>query len=401
MYSKKYNDEVRFNMTIMERINTTETVANKSDAIPVLKRQKLTRKRLKEFTEYTGKPIISIYMDTYRFGEEQLLNGRQLGRIIPHIEKELISKGLSLEEISEYIQPLKNLAENENEWQHMDEGIAIFISEQLAISYTLHNDVDFSWTVDEKPRLEPLIKELGIDKDFLILSVSQDDVRLLEADEQGFKKLGLAEIPGRMKDVVAENDLEKTKPSRIDNGAGFAVSFGHDKNEIQDQQIYKFLKTIADNLKTALPVNDNRPIVVLCPPSYMSVFREHSALQHTRIAFVHGAWSRAAEHELYESALPIFNEELDNTETIIEEIIDKGESQKLIERSTSAIHELSTETGRIDTLIIKPIKSNGSPKNKDDITIVDEILINTVEGNGRIISYELDDVFPMTATLRY
>lgn len=382
-------------MTITERIDTAITT------IPVMKRQKLTRERLKDFTKYTGKPIISIYMDTYKYGEEQLLNAKQLERIIPHIEKELTEKNIHLKTVEEYLRPLKNLAENENEWQHMDEGLAIFISEELAISYTLHNDVDFSWTVDEKPRLEPLIKELGIDKNFLILSVSQDDVRLLEADEQEFKKLDLAEIPGRMKDVVAENNLEKTKPSRIDNGAGFAVSFGHDKNEIQDQQIYKFLKTIADNLKTALPVNDNRPIVILCPPTYMSVFREHNALQHTRTAFVNGAWSRATELELYEASLAAFQEELDNTATIVEQIINKGENQKLIERSTSAIHELSSETGRIDTLIIKPIKTNGSPKNKDDITIVDEILINTIEGNGRIISYELDDVFPMTATLRY
>lgn len=388
-------------MTIIERIDTTETTTGKDISIPVLKRQKLTRKRLKEFTKHNGQPIISIYMDTYKYGEEQLLNAKQLERIIPHIEKELIEKGLDSEIIQEYLRPLRNLAENETEWLHMDEGLAIFISDELAISYTLHNDVDFSWTVDEKPRLEPLIKELGIDKNFLILSVSQDDVRLLEADEQEFKKLDLVDIPGRMKDVVAENDLEKTKPSRIDNGAGFAVSFGHDKSIIQDQQIYRFLKAIADNLKTALPVNDNRPIVILCPPNYMSVFREHHALQHTRIAFVHGAWSRATENELHESALSAFQEELDNTETIVENIIDKGESQKLIERSTSAIHELSSETGRIDTLIIKPIKTNGSPKNKDDITIVDEILINTVEGNGRIISYELDDVFPMTATLRY
>lgn len=388
-------------MTTIERIDTTETTMGKDISIPVLKRQKLTRKRLKEFTKHNGQPIISIYMDTYKYGEEQLLNAKQLERIIPHIEKELTEKGLDSEIIQEYLRPLRNLAENEAEWLHMDEGLAIFISDELAISYTLHNDVDFSWTVDEKPRLEPLIKELGIDKSFLILSVSQDDVRLLEADEQEFKKLDLVDIPGRMKDVVAENDLEKTKPSRIDNGAGFAVSFGHDKSIIQDQQIYRFLKAIADNLKTALPANDNRPIVILCPPTYMSVFREHNALQHTRTAFVHGAWSRATELELYEASLAAFQEELDNTETIVENIIDKGESQKLIERSTSAIHELSSETGRIDTLIIKPIKTNGSPKNKDDITIVDEILINTVEGNGRIISYELDDVFPMTATLRY
>lgn len=388
-------------MTTIERIDTTETTMGKDISIPVLKRQKLTRKRLKEFTKHNGQPIISIYMDTYKYGEEQLLNAKQLERIIPHIEKELTEKGLDSEIIQEYLRPLRNLAENEAEWLHMDEGLAIFISDELAISYTLHNDVDFSWTVDEKPRLEPLIKELGIDKSFLILSVSQDDVRLLEADEQEFKKLDLVDIPGRMKDAVAENDLEKTKPSRIDNGAGFAVSFGHDKSIIQDQQIYRFLKAIADNLKTALPANDNRPIVILCPPTYMSVFREHNALQHTRTAFVHGAWSRATELELYEASLAAFQEELDNTETIVENIIDKGESQKLIERSTSAIHELSSETGRIDTLIIKPIKTNGSPKNKDDITIVDEILINTVEGNGRIISYELDDVFPMTATLRY
>ena len=384
-------------MTITEKIDTTTRTA-----IPVLRRQKLTRERLKDFTKYTGKPIISIYMDTYKFGEEQLLNAKQLERIIPHIEKELTEKNLHQETIEEYLRPLRKLAENENEWQHMDEGLAIFISEELAISYTLHNDVDFSWTVDEKPRLEPLIKELGIDKNFLILSVSQDDVRLIEADEQEFKKLDLAEIPGRMKDAIPEDNLQKHSPKRIGNGSsGFAVSFGHDKSEIQDQQIERFLKTIAENLKTALPVNDNRPIVILCPPNYMSAFREHHALQHIRTAFVHGAWSRATDLEIYEAALPIFQEELDNTATIVEQIIDKGENQKLIERSTSAIHELSSETGRIDTLIIKPIKTNGSPKNKDDITIVDEILINTIEGNGRIISYELDDVFPMTATLRY
>lgn len=141
-------------MTITEKIDTTTRTA-----IPVLRRQKLTRERLKDFTKYTGKPIISIYMDTYKFGEEQLLNAKQLERIIPHIEKELTEKNLHQETIEEYLRPLRKLAENENEWQHMDEGLAIFISEELAISYTLHNDVDFSWTVDEKPRLEPLIKE--------------------------------------------------------------------------------------------------------------------------------------------------------------------------------------------------------------------------------------------------
>lgn len=388
-------------MTILEHPKTTETTVKENVGIPVVKRQKLTRDCLKEFTKLSNKPVVSIYMDTYKFGEEQLLNAKQLGRVISHVEKELLNADLSTEEVEEYIKPLKDLVNNESEWLHMDEGLAIFISAERAVSYTLHHDVDFSWTVDKKPRLEPLIKELGLDKNFLILSVSQDDVRLLEADEQTFKKLDLVDIPGRMKDVVAENNLEKTKPTRIDNGAGFAVSFGHDKSIIQDQQIYRFLKAIADNLKTALPLNDNRPIVILCPPNYMSVFREHHALQHTRLAFVHGAWSRAAEHELYEAALPAFNDELDNTETIVENIIDKGESQKLIERSTSAIHELSSEIGRIETLIIKPIRVNGSPKNEDEITIVDEILINIVEGNGQIISYELDDVFPMTATLRY
>lgn len=389
-------------MTILEHPKTTETTQKEYEAIPVLSRQKLSRDKLKEFTKITNKPIVSIYMDTYKYGEEQLLNAKQLQRVIPHIEKELLNKELSIEEVERYVAPLKDFANNESEWQHMDEGLAIFISENLAISYNLHNDVDFSWTVSEKPRLEPLIKELGIDKKFLILSVSQDDVRLLEADEQEYNMLDLKDIPGRMKDAVPEDNLQKTSPSRIGNGnSGFAVSFGHDKSEIQSQQVERFLKTIIDNLKTALPANDHRPIVVMCPPNYMSPFREHSALQHTRIAFVHGAWSRATEQEIYESALESFNNELDNTSTIVENIIDKGENKKLIERSTSAILELSHEIGRIETLIIKPIKVNGSPKNEDEITIVDDILLNVVEGNGQIISYELDDVFPMTATLRY
>lgn len=386
--------------TMLEQVGTTETTPKERT---ISKRQKLTKECLKELVKNkTGNPIISIYMDTYKYGEEQLLNAKQLQRTIPHLEKELLNKDVALEEVEQYLKPLKELAENEQAWQHMDEGLAIFITDKEAISYTLHHDVDFSWTIDTKPRLEPLIKELGIDKNFLILSVSQDDVRLLEANDQEYKELDLGNIPGRMKDAIPEDNLQKHSPSRIGNGSsGFAVSFGHDKSEIQDQQIERFLKTIADNLKTALPVNDHRPIVIMCPPNYMAPFREHQALQHTRTAFVHGAWSRATDLELYEAALPVFNEELDNTETIVEKIIDKGESQKLIERSTSAILELSFEIGRIDTLIIKPIKVNGSPKNKDDITMIDDILLNVVEGNGTIISYELDDVFPMTATLRY
>lgn len=389
-------------MTVIDRVDQTETTTHEENSLPIVKRQKLTRECLKQFTKMKESPTISIYMDTYKYGEEQLLNAKQLARIIPNIEKELADKGLEHEEVLRYTEPLTHLANNEDEWKHMDEGLAIFISDELAASYTLHNDVDFSWTVDSTPRLEPLIKELGIDKNFLILSVSQDDVRLLEADEQEYKLLDLKEIPGRMKDAVPEDSMEKYAPNRIGNGnGGFAVSFGHDKSEIQDLQVERFLKSIADNLKTALPVNDHRPLVIMCPPNYMSAFREHHALQHTRIAFVHGAWNRATEEELHASALEAFNNELDNAETIVKNIVDKGESRKLIERSTSAIVELSHEIGRIETLIIKPIKVNGSPKNEEDITVVDSILLNVIEGNGQIISYELDDEFPMTATLRY
>lgn len=378
-------------MTVTERISTIETPS----AVSV---RRLSYKSVKELTK-TNKPIVSIYMDTYIQGEEQSLGAKQLERIIPHIRQELIEQGITEYDADTYIEPLKNLVQDNKAWYNMEQGLAIFVTEHEASMYKLFYDAEFSWTVDNKIRLHPIVKELEHKDRFLILSVTQDKVKLLRANKKYYKNIPLTKVPHNIDEAVPEDQMEKTHLGRSGNGNSVAFH-GQDHKESENARVEKFLKIIAENLKSELPDNDDRPYIILCPPQYMAIFKE--TLKHKEIAFIQGSYAHLSDEELYNLSLPVYDEEIHRMDTFIKEIINTGENTKNIERSTQAIYDLAKyERGRIDTLIVEPIIANGSEDVERKINNIDETIYNVVQGDGHVIAYKTECDFPMTAILRY
>lgn len=348
---------------------------------------------LAELGTTTGRAV-SIFLPTARAGAEVRENPIRAKALIKDAEGQLRANGASAEQTEEILAPLVTLLEDDQYWQFLADGLALYASEGFWRAYRVTTDFPETVLVSDHFAVRPIVPAAVGDGEFLVLAVSQNKVRLLEATSATIRELDLGPIPSSIDDVAGESEPPPHQQQRFAAGGG-GVVHGHGTGaEVGDVQLEKFLRQVAQGLDARLRPGERRPLVLAAVSEHHSLLREHLSYKHLVDDVAAGNPDDTAPGKLHEAAWPIVEPVLKSTaEKEAERFGDAIGAERAIVGGggTEILH--SAREGRVDTLLLarRRCAADGGPDDLDaaighvlttsgSIVVVDSLPQDVAEG---------------------
>lgn len=180
----------------------------------------LSLEELKALVEQTQYPCISLYMPTVRAGTEVQQNAIRFKNLIRQAETLLEEEyELNHADALKLLQPAMDL-DQDDFWQHQNEGLAIFLSEGFLREYRLPFMFDELVVVSNRFHVKPLMPLLIGDGEFYLLALSQKQVRLFEGTRYGITEIELEDVPTSLDDALQYDETAKDGQFRIGTTSG-------------------------------------------------------------------------------------------------------------------------------------------------------------------------------------
>jgi len=222
-------------------------------------------------------------------------------------EKRLLEDGVRRPDAREILDPAQALLDDEEFWRHQGDGLALFLSKDHGRVYRLPLAFDELLVAGERYHVKPLIPLLSGDARFLILAVSQKEIRLLQATRQVIQEVELEDVPESLREVAVHREMRFLN---YHVGSGFssggrqsAVFHGHG-DQTDEELIRTYLRAIDQGIRTA--IEDERSPLVLAGVRYLlDVYRAVSEYPAILPDIVQGNPDELSNEELHAEARPI------------------------------------------------------------------------------------------------
>ena len=244
----------------------------------------LTRTEIESLAEPgSGDTQVSLYMPTHRFGSDTAADAIRWKNLLKGASDALIERGTSKVDTKALLAPATALLDDAMSWQYMSNGLAVYLQPGWNHTYRVPFAVPEIATVGDQLTITPLLRATSRGDHFLILTVSQRHVRLLEATRDAIEEVELREVPTSLRDVVDAPDPRSDTMARSLAGgsAGPAVFYGHGAadDEFKTDETVKFFRQVATGLHEYL-VDQDLPLVLFGLEAPTALFRDVFSYAH-------------------------------------------------------------------------------------------------------------------------
>jgi len=308
---------------------------------------------------------ISIYLPTHRQGMETKKNAIRFKNLLRDGEKRLQERGLSRRKIQRILRPGAELLETPIVWQHLDRGLAVFITPETFRALTLPIACPEQVWVGTHFHIKPLVPLWGPANRFYFLALSRGQVRFYEADRWTFQEIELLDTPKDLDEFLRYDEAQEhlqshtMPPGRV---AGTAAMF-HGQGNVADKAAQKarvdeYVKAVRNGVERHLAA-DNCPLVLVAPEYIQSIYREVSHYSHLLSDGLQQAPDRLTARELYDAvrtiAEPHSRQVVSDRLASFRGLLGTGHASGQIEQIVAA-----ARAGRVQTLLLNPTASPGN-----------------------------------------
>lgn len=263
----------------------------------------LTRDVLRELAGDGGTPpCVSIFLPTHRAGPQTQQDLIRFRNLLAASERALLDDGVARADVDRILDPGRRLLDEVELWQHLADGLAVYLAggtiRTLRTPLTLPEEV----AVGPRFSLRPLLPLLTGDGRFVVVAVSQNQVRLFSATRFTISQLTLGPIPASMGAFLALEDHETQLQMRTEGQRGMFHGHGMG-SEVDKERVERFLRAVAAGVRERIGV-DPRPLVLASVGYYLPLFRDAS--DHPGpILGVEGNPDDLSAEELHAAAWPV------------------------------------------------------------------------------------------------
>ncbi len=249
---------------------------------------------------------VSIYMPARKAGREKRQNPILFKNSMKEAEEQLKEAGVSNDESRNLLEPAHQLVRADYFWQFQSDGLAVFITPGLFLTYRLPERFEKLVVVAKRFHLKPLLPLLSSGGHFFVLALSQKEVRLLKATQYSMSVVHLDKVPKSMADALKydEPETQLQFPARTKHGAGTraAIFHGHGSglDERKDDLLHYFQKV--DRGLQDILAGERAPLVLASVEYYWPIFAEASSYPHLVDGGIKGNPEEADEDELHKQA---------------------------------------------------------------------------------------------------
>jgi hypothetical protein len=246
----------------------------------------LDRMELEVLFAEAGTPCVSIYLPTHRAGPDIQQDSIRFKNLLRKTEDRLRTGGMDKPAVDRLAAPARALLEDPSFWRHQSEGLAVFLSPGVFRSYNLPLDFKELAVISQRFHLKPLLPLLSGNGTFFILALSQNNVRLFEADRLRAAQVELPEVPKSLSDALGHDWKERSLQFRTRGGpakrggAGEAAFHGHGAGvDDNKEEIARFLKLVDDGVLAHIR-DLQAPMVIAAVDYVMAIYRGISRHPH-------------------------------------------------------------------------------------------------------------------------
>jgi hypothetical protein len=228
---------------------------------------------------------LSLFIPTHPFGADARTDPIRWKNLVNRVERALDERGLEPSKIAELLAPAWQLRDDHDAWRYMSDGLAMFLRPGWHRMFRVPVGVPEIATIGDRFVIGPLLLVVTRDTHFLVLTLSQRRVRLLEGSMQRVEELELTEVPTALGDVIEAPEPRSntmTFPlSTGSRGGGAAVFYGHGTadDDFKQDQVRSFLRQVAHGLRGYL-VGQDLPMVLVGLDELVSAYRDLDGYAH-------------------------------------------------------------------------------------------------------------------------
>jgi hypothetical protein len=299
---------------------------------------------------------VSIFIPTHRAGQEvnQRIDQRVLKNKLKEVREQLKEYHLSESEIDTLLKPAEVLLADGDFWKNRSDGLAIFISSDEFVYYSLPVSFDAFSFVNSHYYLLPLIPYLNNEGRFYLLALSLNEVKLYEGSPHHLDAIEEAaqHLPAGMEDALGEDTTQRNLQFRTQQTGGEHTMYhGHGAGKEDEKvEILKYFRAVNDGLMKFLH-NEKAPLVIAAVEYLVPIYTEANDYkylwqesiagnpEHENLAALHKkAWQLLAGH---------FDSDRSQKAALFEEALaNKRAAYKMDEVVPAAINQ------RVDTLFV-------------------------------------------------
>lgn len=310
----------------------------------------LTLETLKPLLTCMEGPCVSLYLPTDPGITHNLVRYKNLLR---EAETRLARTGLSEADLCKFMRPADRLEEEGDFWAHPEAGMAVFLSANHFRAYRLPVPFPETVALAEEFLIRPLLPLLTDGARFLILALSHNDVRLIEATRDSAFSVEIEGMPKSLAEAMRFDEGERQLQFHSTRRGGPAMYHGHGADrEDEKEQLLRFFRQVDRALHSRL--REERVPLLLAGVDYLlPIYREANTYPHLMDLGVFGNPDRLRAEELQCRAWPLVQPLF---ETARQEAFDRYHRLMGTGLATNHIEEIlpAVCAGRVETLFVAP-----------------------------------------------
>jgi hypothetical protein len=225
-----------------------------------------------------GLHCVSIYLPMHKDGKEQNLRLAQatLKQCIRKVSADLERHEMDPQEIKNYLKPVKALLTDIELWRNPSDGLALFLDKNGINYYTLPISFDIKTTVSDHFYLMPLLPLYHEDDEYYLLELSQDYVKLYEANKYGYQDIYIEDFaPAQLEEAVGfdfRQNMLQFRGGQSFQGTETYQGKGEGKDDLK-KELFTFFRAIDKGINKVIE-NKKAPLVVACADPLFGFYKE-------------------------------------------------------------------------------------------------------------------------------
>ncbi len=324
-------------------------------------------------------PKVSIHLPTHRMGAEVRQDPVQLRKLLDRATERLVEDGYR-DDVDLLLGPARALLDDAAFWQHQSDGLAVFASPELHRQLRVPIQLSPAVHVGDTFRVAPLAPLLSGDGEFLLLALSQNDVRLFAGTRSTMRQLDTGPMPTSMAVALEHEDPERQLQARS-VGGGEAMYHGHGVGEHDKADVERYLRAVEHGLHDLLGA-DRRPLVLACVGYYVPIFRSVSRQVDVVELAIEGNPDHAKPLELHAAAWERVRDRFDTGRRAWARYREALGTPNVSRTLTDAAARAAE--GRVDTLFVS---DHVDPDDdRYDAVEVDRAILATLAASGDVVA---------------
>jgi hypothetical protein len=168
----------------------------------------LNSEKLQNLLQKEGEICVSIYLPTHSTGREQQQDPIRLKNLLSKASDQLENLGMRHPEIEALLSPVQEIQEDKQFWQHQRKGLAIFVTSEFVETFRLPVACDELLVIAKDFHIKPILPLISGDEYFYVLALSQNEIRLLQANRYEISEVNLEDTPTSLKEALWFDDPE-------------------------------------------------------------------------------------------------------------------------------------------------------------------------------------------------